>query len=175
MKVLWIVLGILGGLCLICGGTGYFLFSKGRAVFDDAGKFGDESFRTIATGWDLQEFEKRAAPELAELNGTKPLPALINTYKDKLGPMKTFTSHVPSANTDNGVLTATWIADAEFEKGPGSVSMHLIQRKDKWEILGFTIQSSLLNGVPPGGEETPPKTDETKNDEPNVPAGTGGK
>jgi hypothetical protein len=56
VKTLWIVLGVLGGLCLICAVGGYFLYAKVKGGFDEAGKFGDDSFRAIASNWDAKEF-----------------------------------------------------------------------------------------------------------------------
>jgi hypothetical protein len=165
MKVLWIVLGVLGGLCLICAGGGYFLFNKGKAVFDEAGKFGDESFRAVAANWDLGEFQKRAAPEIEKDNGKDAIPNLIQRLSTQLGPLKgSFESHVTNFNakTNNGVsyTTADWNADATFEKGPGHVTMELISRDGNWQILKFNVDSDALRG-----------TGETQNDEPNLPSG----
>jgi hypothetical protein len=168
MKVLWIVLSVLGGLCLICGVGAFFLFNKGKAVFDETGKFGDDSFRAIATSWDPKEFDSRAAPEIAQQNGKNAIPDLLERLKSTLGPLKGgFTSHVTSFDSKNNngvsITTATWIAQATFEKGAGSVTMDLVNRGDKWQILKFNVDSPLLTAAP-----TEDKSG-TKNDEPNVP------
>lgn len=148
MKVLWIVLGVLVGLCLLCAGGGYLLFRTGMNAMDDAGKFGDDSFRSIATSWDLAALESRAAPEIAEQNGPDTLPKLVATLKEKLGPMKEFTSSLTGlrASSNNGVSAtyADWKADARFEKGSGTVTMELIKRNDRWQILKFNVESDAL-------------------------------
>lgn len=149
MKVLWIVLGVLFGLCLICGGGGYFLFMKGKGVFDEAGKFGDDSFRAIATNWDVKEFERVAAPEIAEQSGKEAIPNLMDRLSKQLGPLKgSFTSHVTSfkSQNNNGISAtyADWNADATFEKGSGAVTMQLISRNGNWQVLKFDVQSTAI-------------------------------
>src|SRR5688500_9381049 len=80
MKPLWIVLGVLGGLCLICGIGGYFVFAKGKAAFDEAGTYGDASFKAIATNWDMQEFKSRLAPQVTQQNKPEVLDQTIETF-----------------------------------------------------------------------------------------------
>jgi hypothetical protein len=171
MKILWIVLGVLGCLCLVCAGGGYFLYTKVRDVSDDTGKFGDESFRAIAANWNVNEFKKRAAPEIEQDNGKDAIPNLMQRLSTQLGPLKgDFHSSVTNfqANNNNGVTrtTADWFADATFEKGSGHVTMELINRDGNWQILKFNVNSEALKGAPAG---------ETKNDEPNLPSTAGTK
>jgi hypothetical protein len=162
MKVLWIVLGILGSLCLLCAGGSYFLLNKGKAVFDESGKYADESFQAIASKWDVEEFKKRAAPEIEQANGKDAIPNLMSRLATQLGPIKgPFDSHLTSVNTNNGITTAKWNADATFEKGAGHATMELISRNGTWQILKFNVESEALKADP----------GETKNDEPNLPSG----
>src|SRR5579862_8028501 len=149
MKWLWIVLGVLLGLCLICGGGFYFLFSKAKGTFDEAAKFGDSSFTAIATSWDINEFNSRAAPEIAEQNGKNAVPELMNRLSTSLGKLKgTVSGHITnlSVKDNNGVNAeyADWKADVTFEKGPGQATMQLISRNGKWQIIKFDVVSDLL-------------------------------
>ena len=170
MKVLWIVLGVLFGLCLICAGGGYWVYSKGKGALDEAGKFGDESFRTIASSWNQQDFE-RLAPDIAKDDLAK-LNDLLST---KLGPLKgEFTSHVTSFNArnNNGAtsIEADWNADANFEKGPGHVDMKLLKVGDKWQVQSFNVESKLLQESDTKTEAAKPDEGGTKPDEPNLPS-----
>lgn len=149
MKVLWIVLGVLGGLCLICAGGGYFLFSKGKGMIDEAGKFGDASLRAISANWSIDEFNKRAAPEIGQQNGKEAIPALLTKLSTKLGPLKgDFTSHLTNINAQNNngasAIYVDWDTHANFEKGEGDVTMQLISRNGKWQILKFNVDSPAL-------------------------------
>ena len=122
----------------------------------NTGKFGDDSFRAIAANWDVKEFQKRAAPEIEQENGKDAIPNLMQRLSTQLGPLKgTFESHAPSINSNNGITTANWFADATFEKGPGHVTMELINRDGKWQILKFNVDSDALKAKP----------GETKNDD----------
>jgi hypothetical protein len=180
MKVLWIVLGVLFGLCLICGGVGYYFVNKAKGSWDDASKFGNDSFRAIASKWDIQEFQSRAAPEVAEQNGKDAIPKLIERLSTALGPLKgNVSGSVTGLNFKdyNGVnaVYADWNADVNFEKGSGEATMQLIGRNGKWEILQFHVVSPQLNGTPgssDGGDAG--KSSGAKPDEPNMPASTGG-
>lgn len=173
MKVLWIVLGVLGGLCLLCGGCGYFAYSKGKLVFDEAGKFGDDSFTAITRTWDIQALQSRAAPEVEQQNGKDALPNLVRLLSAKLGPMQNFTSSITGINAQNNngetSTYADWKATATFEKGTGTATMQLIKRGDKWQILKFNVESQALlapdtssttaeDGATPGESSAEPGT-----------------
>lgn len=123
----------------------YLVFSRGKAVFDESGKFGDDAFRAISSNWDVTEFRKYEAPEIEQQNGKNAVPDLLARLKDKLGPLKgTFSSHVTGFNAKNGATYADWNADANFEKASGAVTIQLVNRNDKWQILKFDVDSAAL-------------------------------
>jgi len=149
MKVLWIVLGVLACLCLLCAGGGYFIFNKGKAIFTEAAQAGDTSFQMIATTWDTKTFESLTAPEFGEKYVKRAVPTLMNKYRTTLGPIKgTVSGHITSLNVrnNNGVSRsyATWTADATFEKGPGTATMDLVNENGKWLIMSFDVNSSAI-------------------------------
>src|SRR5512140_2042580 len=107
MKVLWIVLGVLLCFCLMCGGVGYWIFARTKTNFDEGGKFGDDAFRTIASHWSVQDFDRYAAPEIAEQNDKDTIPRLMARLASALGPLKGgFTSHLTGVNATNGATYA---------------------------------------------------------------------
>ena|SRR5579862_5841959 len=147
MKVLWIVLGVLFGLCLLCAGGGYFVFNKAKGILTDATQSGDNSFRAIATGWDEKVFKEQATPGFAGQTGESGIAALAQKYKASFGPVKgAFTSHIVGINArnNNGVsqTQATWTADVTFEKGSGSVTMDLVNMNEKWLVSSLSIRST---------------------------------
>lgn len=155
MKVLWIVLGVLGGLCLICGGVGYFMFNKGMGVINESVAYGNESVKAIGANWSVDEFEKRA-PKIVSTNGKEQMIQLMALYKEKLGTQKgdvkgdVLKSGGIHAESNNGVseVKANWSADVQFEKGPGHVTLELVSHEGKWEIMNFQIESDLLKSPP---------------------------
>lgn len=161
MKVVWIVLGVLLGACLICGGGAYMLFNKGKAAFDDAGKFGDTTFQEVATSWDPAVLKSKASPDLTKESSPEAIDALMTRLSQTLGPVKTFKSSTTGINfnSNNGesVTTVDWSADATFEKGPGTVNMKLIKRGDDWKVFNFNVHSELLKASP----ETPDSGDKS--------------
>ena len=162
MKVLWIVLGVLLCLCLICGGAGFWLYGKGKGAMNDVDQYAHESLVAIGAKWDAKEMEQRAAPEFGDQNGEHAIPQLMDLLAQKLGPIKgTFTGNVTGYNlqNNNGVSAtyADWNADVTFEKGKGSVSMQLINRNGKWQILKFDVDSDALKDSKSGvGKATEP-------------------
>jgi hypothetical protein len=151
MKVLWIILGVLGGLCLICAGGGYFLFSKGKAVLDEASTYASNSLSAIGTNWSYEEFQKRG-PDIVRDNGEEKIQKLLQIYQDKLGTLQDKPAGTVSsfhANSVNGAseTTADWSAKAKFAKGEGTVMIHLVNRGSGWQMTEFNIQSPALSGV----------------------------
>jgi hypothetical protein len=148
VKAIWIVLGILGGLCLLCGGGASLLFFKGKANADEAGSFGDQTFKTIATSWNPTSFSQLADPQIAKENGPEAIPQLMQLLSSRLGPVKTFTSHLTGinsqANTSGSYTLVDWNANATFEKSSGHVTMQLINRGQGWKVLKFDVESPAL-------------------------------
>ena len=148
MKVLWIVLGVLFGCCLLCGGGGYFLFMKGKGVLDEASKFGSDSLQTIATNYSPEDFAK-VAPQAVKDNSPEKINDFLNLLKEKLGPVKgPIEGHITNINAHNNngdsTVSADWNADATFEKGTGQVTMQLESHNGKWEVLKFDVKSEAL-------------------------------
>ena len=142
MKWLWITLGIVFVVC--CGGgslIGYIVYNNAKGVSDDAGKFGDASITAICTNWDANALNARAAPELLDQNPEGTLEKVVDTLRNSLGPMKSFTSHITNLNakTENGQswVEVQMVANGQFEKGPGEIELTLLKRGDKWSILKF--------------------------------------
>ncbi len=106
----------------------------------DSTKYGDESMEAIARNWDAAALTSRAAPELIAQNPAGTLEKVVATLKQSLGPMKSFKGKTTSFNAKTTTETGSYIeagyeADGEFEKGPGRITMTLLQRGDKWSIL----------------------------------------
>jgi hypothetical protein len=178
MKILWIVLGVLAGVCLLCAGGGYFLFMKGKGALDEAGKFGDESFRSITASWDQSNFMSLAAPELKSTVKQEEIDSYLAARKEALGPLKSMDSHVTSFNAQNNngetTITAEWNATVTFEKGSGTASMQLVKHGDKWGIARFVVDSPAVAANQRQGDEPAGVTTAGSGDagSPTTPEGT---
>lgn len=145
MKPLWIALIVVGVLC--CGGVsffGYRMLSMGNEVVEGGQAYGDASLKAVAASWSASELKSRMAKEVFEQNPEGAIDQVTVVLKDSLGPIKpeTIKSSVSGIEAKTSTETGSFIltqykADAEFEKGPGEVTMELIQRKGEWKIMKF--------------------------------------
>ncbi len=153
MKALWITLGVLAALGLVCCG-GVFVFGKGVfesavASSDAANKFSDKMFPEIAKDWDPKVIAKYASPEFERDVSQRRLEKALSQYKN-LGTFKSvepFSSAGYQANTVNGesAVTVTTKALATFEKGTAMTTLKMIGRKGDWKLLHLNLESDLLD------------------------------
>lgn len=153
MKTVWIILGILAALGLACCG-GMFLFGKG--LFDKAMETNDQAnaysakiLPDIAKDWDINTLGKYASKEFQEQVSEADILALLKVYKEKLGKYKSSeefssTGFEAKTNTEGSYVLVTTKALAEFEKGKGSVTLEVLNRKNEWKLLSIEINSEAL-------------------------------
>ena len=73
----------------------------------------------------------------------------IFTWFIKLGQFKEYKGSKGQTNisvtTEKGKqITGVYQAQAEFEKGPATINITAIKKGDKWQVLGFHINSMAL-------------------------------
>lgn len=159
MRTLWIGLAVLGGLCLLCAGGGYWLFSRGKSVYDDGLAFANRSFRTLAHSWSYDEFRALADPSVQD-----PDRAFFDDARRKLGPMISMTPgrvtafKIRALNGDNAAFL-DWTTDAQFELGEGKATLTAVGRNGTWKIYAFNVESPRLAHQADGSAQ---------NDEPEI-------
>jgi hypothetical protein len=100
------------------------------------------------TDWNEDAFFDRASPELEKVVSARDGDRLFATFR-KLGhvvqcdPAKG-QAHMTAILGQPRTITASYEADARFEKGEAKILLDLIKHDDRWEILGFHINSAAL-------------------------------
>jgi len=143
---------ILGAMFLVTVvlGVGAFAFIavKGPALDADSKRFADETIRAIVTQWDVAELEKRATPEFLAVAQKQHVDKLFLMFR-RLGTLKDYKGSrgdaTMSLTTQHGwVISAAYSGEAEFENGPATIHLRLIQREDQWQILRFEVNSKVF-------------------------------
>ncbi|WP_338284973.1 hypothetical protein [Luteolibacter sp. LG18] len=150
MKKTFVILacGILGFLLLLGIGVGV-LVKKGMAVDQTSQAEAEGIIRAVAADWDTKALLDRASPELKAVAPPADLEKLFVLFR-RLGKLHDLELSGQgglhySMTTDNGkVVTASYVANATFDGGPATVSIDLIQRAGKWEVMKFYIHSKAL-------------------------------
>jgi hypothetical protein len=109
-------------------------------------KFVEETVPIICSSWNYQDLTCRASTELLNSASDEDFKLVFKNFSEKLGHLK---KHKVSAGEarigffiQNGkVVTADYIVDAEFDKGPATIHIRLIKRGDKWQYKQFFINS----------------------------------
>jgi hypothetical protein len=119
-----------------------------RAVVEGA-EFAAETITSVASNWEPEPLIERAAPDFLESTPPEKLRQAISFFGGRLGPLKS------SGATENGqwrvamrltgleIYTSHYM-DCEFEHGPGRVTIQLVKRGGKWEVLGFRVNADQL-------------------------------
>jgi hypothetical protein len=152
MKALWIVLGVLAALGLLCCGGVFFIgrnaFNSVMEINKTGTAYAQQSMEAIAANWDVKELESRASPEFKAATSKEQMAQIVALGKDKLGKLvqlQPFIMQNFNANTESGKGTATQItfnSSGKFEMGEADLSFVLVRRDDKWSIMGFKMNSA---------------------------------
>ena len=146
------VLMILGGIFLvvIVLGIGLFAFLavKGSRLDKESKQYVDTAVPAIVTTWDKQALIDRASMEFINSVKGDDLDKIITMFR-KLGRFKEYKGCEGQAGISitpqqGKIVTAAYVAKAEFETGPADIQITLIKHGDKWEILGFRINSKVF-------------------------------
>lgn len=114
----------------------------------DAKTFGDQSVTAICTNWDASALSSRAAPELIAQNPEGTLENIVATMGPALGPLKSIESssitgvEAKSATGTTSFMEANYSGVILCEKGKADVTMTILKRNDKWEILKINFQKT---------------------------------
>ena len=119
---------------------------KGKGLDQQSKLYADSAIPAIISQWDEQALVGRASPELkVVLKKNGGLDNLFGRFH-KLGRLKKYYGAVGESNisitTQNGkVITALYIAKADFQSGHAEIRIGLIKHGDNWQILNFYVNS----------------------------------
>lgn len=143
---------ILGGVFLVIivlGIVGVTILAvKGRALDKESKQYVDAAVPAIVSGWDITEIQKRASPEFKAAVKAEDLEKLVGMFR-RLGKLKAYNGAKGDANisvtSQHGkVISAAYIASADFDTGPAEIKMSLIKHGDQWQLLGLHINSKVF-------------------------------
>jgi hypothetical protein len=126
---------------------GYFAY-VGSSLDASSKAYVDESVPAIISTWSKGELLKRSAPQLRKVVNEDQLNQLFAKLS-QLGKLQTYEGSKGDSNisltTQAGrVITASYVANAKFDKGPAQVTIRLIQSYGQWQILYFFVNSPIF-------------------------------
>jgi hypothetical protein len=154
-KTLWIVLGVLGGLALLCCGGFAVLGIGGFSAVMDAGEQADPIVTEFLEHLSAEEYEAAYAltsPGFQENNGQEVLVGIGSQISGAMGAFQSVTRTGLSMSSNSGVVIGNTDPDfvpgtsakctyqGTYEKGPVTVTVTLQQQPDdSWQIWGFNV------------------------------------
>jgi hypothetical protein len=140
-KALWIVLGVVGGLllvCLGCGGIIAFIYYKNKDTFSTAfgGAFAAETF--------LQQLQQGNVDGAYNLTSksfqTRQSRAQFKAFLDKHPGLLSHSSHSitgdPGSVTDRSI---TYRVTVNSSSGTQGATLKLVKENDQWKVDDFTV------------------------------------
>jgi len=121
---------------------------KGNALDKESKQYADTAIRAVISQWDIGEIQSRASPEFKAAVKDDDLEKLGKMFR-RLGNFKSYNGAKGQANmsvtTQNGkVISAAYIAKADFESGPAEIRLSLIKHGSQWQLLGLNINSRIF-------------------------------
>ncbi len=148
------VLTILGGVFLIlllgvAVFVGYAAY-QGQALDASSKAYVEQNVPPIVSTWSKDELLKRSSPQMLEMARKNPedLDRLFLRLS-KLGSLQSLgevkgDSSVSYTTRDGKTVTASYVANARFEKGSARITVRIIQLSGNWQFLFFNVSSPLF-------------------------------
>jgi hypothetical protein len=132
--------------CVVVGIV--FVATKGHTLDKESKQYANTAARAIVSQWDITEIQQRASPEFKSVVKDDDLEKLVKMFR-RLGNLKTYSEARGSSNisftTQHGkLITATYVAAADFDSGPAEIWLSLIKHGDKWQLAGIKINSKVF-------------------------------
>jgi hypothetical protein len=149
MKKTLMILGGVFLVLLVLGAAGIAIVAvKGNALDKESKQYVDAAVPAIVSGWDITEIQNRASPEFKAAVKDEDLEKLVGMFR-RLGKLKAYNGAKGDANisvtTQHGkVISAAYVASADFDTGPAEINMSLIKHGDQWQLLGIHINSKVF-------------------------------
>ena len=149
MKKFFAILGIIFLLLILAiGGFTLYGSQQGKKLDAESKNFVDTTMPKILAHWSMEEFEKYEDKKVMEQVGVKEedLKKFFLIYS-KLGKMIKYNGSKGQSNFFIGIgsrdktPTATYVANADFEKASATINLTLIKENNVWEIGGIKVDS----------------------------------
>ena len=150
MKKFFTILGGIFAVLIFVIVVAFFILNHfGTGLDEESKSYVDSNLPKIITNWNVDQLLNRASPELMKVAPKEKIEKLFNAFSERLGPLKEYKGSNGQANmtliTQKGkVITATYIAEAIFEKAPATIQFRIIKRGNNWQILEFRVNSDAL-------------------------------
>ena len=141
----WIFLALL----VLAGAFAGYMAYVGPKLDASSKAYVDSQIPAIVSDWSEEQLLKRAAPELLRvITDKKQLDQLFENLS-RLGKLKRYGGSKGEANIlltlkQGRVITASYVAHAEFENGPAQIAVRLIRHGSQWQLLYFNVRSPAL-------------------------------
>jgi hypothetical protein len=150
MKKILLAFGLMFMLILI--GVGYALV----AIYGDQSElnqsskaFVDQNIPPILSTWSSTNLMALGSEELQQAVSSAQMGLTFERYSG-LGTLQSYAGAQGKAKIDFSlstfkVVTAHYVADAQFEKGPARITVNLIKSKGGWWVSSFNIASPVFS------------------------------
>ncbi len=131
---------------------------NGRRLDRESKRYADAAIIAIASHWNEKDLIDRASPQLL---ATMKDPAAVQSmmaFFGSFGALKKYEGSKGEARIDfhrphGYIITALYVARADFSAGPAQITISLIRIDGVWKILGFYVTKHFF----PGLRETKPE------------------
>lgn len=154
MKALWITLGVLFTLCVVCG-VASFMFgrdaiTKGIAQSEAAQKQAIATVEKIRPNWNLDPVVASASPLFLQSTNREMIAAMGKSARERLGPIKSvgepvFQGYKVNSGSKGNQTRIDYNIPIVAEKGNATIRVNLVPKNDsEWLVEGFVINSPLM-------------------------------
>lgn len=149
MKKTLIILGGLFAIVIVTGLFGFaYLAVEGSALDEDSKAYVDEVTPRILSSLNRDTLFQYASEELKNSASPEEFDKIFSWF-GKLGKFIRYNGSNGQATISvtsqaGRQVTGAYSAQAEFESGPATVKVSVIQKGDAWKVMGFRINSMAL-------------------------------
>lgn len=108
----------------------------------------DATLPTILAAWDVDKAVAQASPEMLASAPRERIEFLFGACARKLGPLREYKASQGDSKVSvyNGKKTTTagYHVHAEFEHGPATIDVRLVQQGEQWRLLSLNVNSDTL-------------------------------
>lgn len=165
--IVWILGGCLGAVVLMVASCAGLLYFGYQTAADVASPRIDSLFASLQGGTFADTYETLTAPELRDITSKEDYVAMGEYLRERVGGLrsKTLTNFNVQQNNAESLIDVTY--NAQFEKGPGTITAQLKKIDGEWKFTQFNVKSPLLVGNDEDAETSPEAApiDEQSDDE----------
>lgn len=147
-KILIALGGIALALIVVAGAVvGYAIYAGGK--LDVSSKaYVDRVVPEIVSAWSAENLRREASAELSQQAAGDQIGAAFRKFS-ALGNLVAYRGSKGEAKISitpktGKIVTAKYEATAKFEHGDAVIDVGLVQRDDRWQVIGFFVKSDQL-------------------------------